>query len=66
MGDHQLSRRERTILQTMEQALQDDDRDFVQRFDVDARRLDGGSRGGSPRDGGPRWSPFRRGRDEAG
>lgn len=65
MSDPQLSHRERTILQTMEQALRDDDRDFVQRFDVDARRLDGGSRG-SQRDSGPRWSPFRRGRDEAG
>jgi hypothetical protein len=40
MSNDQLSAYERTVLQGVEESLRRDDRQFVERFDLDALRLD--------------------------
>ena len=49
MGDDQLSRHERRILEALETGLGADDPAFVERFAIDAQELDKPHR--------PRWSP---------
>jgi hypothetical protein len=65
MADDQLSTHERTILQTLEASLRDDDSAFVERFGLDARAVDGRSRGWW-RTAVPRWFGRRSNRDQHG
>jgi hypothetical protein len=65
MADDQLSTHERTILQTLEASLRDDDPAFVERFGLDARALDGRS-GGWWRTAVPRWFGRWSNRDQHG
>jgi hypothetical protein len=51
MSDDQLSRHERTVLETLEQSLEADDPAFVERFALEAQALD--------RVTSPRWAPLR-------